>query len=116
MCVRLFLCGHLLEIYNLNISRGLNIYGYVHVSVKWSDSEGLLPECSISMKVSQSEDDSRQSTHSNLLQPYATIYHDREGRLLPDSRNCAQWSVNYFTENSQSLANVTECAGIVLLG
>jgi len=86
------------------------------VSVKQSDSEGLLPECSIVMKESQREDDSRQSMHSNLLLLYATMDHDREGRLLPDGRNYARWSGDYFTENSQSLANVTEHAGVVLLG
>ena len=38
-----------------------------------SDSEGLLPECSISVKEARSEDDSSRSTHGNLCLFYCKL-------------------------------------------
>ena len=46
----------------------------MHFSSVESDSEGLLPECSISVEEARSKDDSSRSTHGNLCMVYCKLF------------------------------------------
>ena len=51
-----------------------------------NNSEGLLPECSVSVKEIQSKDDSSWNMHGNFVLVYEFTDHDRQGRLFTDDR------------------------------
>ena len=61
----------------------------MHLTLVERDSEGLglLPECSVGMKETKSEDEHVV----NILLVYATTEYDKQSRLLTDGRNYARW-------------------------
>ena len=78
----------------------------MHFSSVKSDSEGLLPECSIGMKEALSENDSSRSTHGNLRLVYCKLpvfISLAYQTLAPDHDNSQETTHRRYTQWLKSL-------------
>ena len=95
----------------INISRRLTVR--VHFNSVKSDSEQLLPECSIGMEEAWSKDDSSRSTHGNLCMVYLKLFFSLTVslRLCMATDHCDDNLRGIYSQTVQTVAEVASGKG-----